>query len=337
MSHYNHLSIEEREKLYYMRGQGKSFRAIARELNRAPSTITREYKRGRCWRNPYLPSRAQYRYEQRRKNCGRKSILSDPEYREKIRYYIEKLHWSPEQISNRLKMENSPFQISWISIYRAIWAGILDTSQVRISHRKKADRFIKKLRRKGKRRKKNCKNKKRDKYLILHTTEERPIGCINRTENGHYECDTVVGKQGGARLLTLVDRTSRFTLVAKLPSGNANTTKDAIISLLKEMPQNMVRSVTPDRGSEFAAYQEVMSALPGVTFYFPPPYSPWERGTNENTNGLIREYSPKGADIDLLSNDDILAMVENLNLRPRKCLNWRTPFEVHFDKVLHLT
>lgn len=337
MSHYTHLSIEEREKLYYLHGQGKSFREIARELKRAPSTITREYKRGRCWRNPYLPSRAQYRYEQRRKRCGRKPILSDPVYREKIRYYIEQLQWSPEQVSNRLKLEKAAFQISWISIYRAIWSGLLDSSQVRISHRKKADCFITKLRRKGKKRKKRGEEQKRGKFLILHTIEERSEGCTLRTELGHYECDTVAGKKGGARLLTLVDRTSRFTLSAKVPSSEASVTKDVMVALLQELPRDLVKSVTPDRGHEFAAYQEAMKSLPGVTFYFPPPYSPWERGTNENTNGLIREYSPKGTDIALLSDDDILTMLDKLNFRPRKCLNWKTPFEIHFDKLLHLT
>lgn len=335
MSHYKHLTIEEREMLYLMHGQGKSFREIARTLGRAPSTISREYKRGRSCRHSYLPSRAQYRYEKRRKNCGRKHILSDPEAREKIRYYVQQLHWSPEQISNRLKMEGNALRISYPGIYRAIKAGLLDTSKARPSYRRNEFKFVKKLRRKGKKYKQGT--GKQEQLHITHTIEERPQGCIDRTELGHYEGDTVLGKKGGARLLTLVDRTSRYTLIRRIPNGEAGVTRDAMIAALREMPEHLVKSVTPDRGREFAAHGSVTEELPNVTIYFPPPHSPWERGTNENTNGLIREYSPKGADIALFTDEEIRAIETSLNLRPRKCLNWATPFEFHFGRVLHLT
>lgn len=337
MSHYKHLSIEEREKLYLMHGQGKSFRSIAKELGRSPSTISREYQRGKGLRHSYLPSRAQKRYWKRRKNCGRKSVLLKAEYKEKIRHYIEDLRWSPEEISNRLKIENNAFQISFISIYRAIWNGILDTSTVRTSHRKSADRFIFKLRRKGKRRRKNGETPKRGKFPILHCIDERPIESTARTQTGHFEGDTVMGKKGGSRLVTLVDRRSRYTLISKTRSGSAEDTRDAMIQLLKSHPEIAVSSITPDRGHEFARYQEVMENFPQLTFYFPAPYAPWERGTNENTNGLIREYSPKGKPIEDLSDLQIQKIQDDLNYRPRKCLNWRTPFEVHFQRALHLT
>ena len=337
MSHYKHLSIEEREKLYLMHGQGKSFREIARELHRSASTVTREYKRGRGKKHSYMPSRAQHRYEKRRKNCGRKRILSDSVYKEQIRRCVEDLHWSPEQISNRLKLEGNPLQISWISIYRAIWAGLLDTSQARSSHRRKADRFVSKLRRKGKRRKKAGEDHKQGKYTILSTVEDRPEGCQTRAECGHYEGDTVAGKKGGALIVTLVDRRSRICMLKKVASSDSGLTADAIKDMLRRMPRSLTKSVTPDRGHEFAAYRDVMDAIPGVTFYFPPSYAPWQLGTNENTNGPLREFIPKGSDIAALSDEQIQLFEDALNLRPRKCLGWRSPFEVHFQKVLHLT
>lgn len=336
MSHYTHLSIEEREKLYLMKGQGKSFREIARELKRSPSTITREYKRGGDSKHPYRPSQAQCRYRKRRKNCGRKRVLLNSDFREKIRQLIEQQHWSPEQIANRLKLENNTFQISWPTIYRAIWAGLLDPPS-ELKYQKKRYRFVSKLRKQGKPRKKNGTPRKQANYEIVHTIDERPKESTDRSEIGHYEADTVAGKKGGERLLTLVDRCSRITLMTRVASGEAAPTRDAIVSLIRQMPEGTVKTVTPDRGNEFAAYLEVEQAINDVTFYFPPPHAPWERGTNENTNGLIREYTPKGKDIAELTDAQIASIADNLNHRPRKCLNWKTPVEVHFKKVLHLT
>ena len=334
MSHYRHLSIEEREKLYLLHGQGKSFRAIAAALGRSPSTVTREYKRGRCWRNPYIPSRAQYRYEKRRMNCGRKKILADPKAGKLICSLIEK-QWSPEQISNRLKLENNSLQLSWITIYRAIWSGLFDNPRPYNGHRKYADYFVHKLRRKGKKRKSG--KGKQGQFAILHHIGERPTECAERKEPGHFEADTVMGTKHGARIVTMVDRCTRFTLAAKVMSADAQTVRDAMLTLLSRPAPEPVKSVTPDRGHEFARYQEVTACMPQVTFYFPPPHSPWERGTNENTNGLLREWLPKGKDMTPVSDEYIQHVVDTLNLRPRKCLSWRTPFELAFHQVLHLT
>lgn len=336
MSHYQHLNIEEREMLYLMHGQGKSFRKIADELGRAPSTITREYKRGRCWRNPYLPSRAQYRYEQRRKRCGRKRILEVPEYQQLVRRLIEEQQWSPEEISNRLRIEGHPLQISWISIYRAIWAGVFDGPKSHGNLPKK-HRFSRRLRRKGKKHRKNGTEKKPGRYVITDHIEDRPEEGNARLCIGYYEADTVIGKRGGDSLLTLVDRRSRFTLAAKVPNLNAETIKNKFIELFRSLPEGAVKGVTPDRGREFAQYMKVVKAFPGVKFYFASPYSPWQRGTNENTNGLIREYLPKYQDMTDVSDAEVSNMIFKLNTRPRKCLGWNSPYEIFFQKVLHLT
>ena len=336
MRHYKHLTIEERESLYLKINSGESIRDIALELGRSPSTISRELKRGRCGRRPYSPSTAQIRYEKRRKKCGKKHKLSIPKYRETVRKLIEEQHWSPEQIANRLKLENNPLQISYASIYRAINAGLFNGPLNKEGHLRKASRFSRHLRHKGKTRKAGGKGRQ-SQIPITHLIEERPQGAQDRTEIGHFEGDTVIGKLGSACLLTLVDRKTRYTVGGKTASKEAEAVKEKMIEALSRLPQDKVKSVTPDRGREFARHQEVTKALPQVEFYFPQPYSPWERGTNENTNGLIREFLPKGYDIANASDEQIEQMLLLLNTRPRKCLNWLTPMEALFDYVLHLT
>ena len=336
MCQYTHLTIKEREKLYLMKNSGESNRKIARELGRSQSTISRELERGHSQKHPYSPSVAQMRYEKRRKNCGRKHKLSVPEHREKVRKLIEEQHWSPEQIANRLKLENDPLQISYASIYRAINAGLFNGPLDKKGHLLKASRFSRNLRHKGKRRKAGGKGKQ-SQIPITHLIEERPQGTQDRTEIGHFEGDTVIGKLGSECLLTLVDRKTRYTAGGKTASKEAEAIKGRMIEALSDLPQDKVKSVTPDRGREFARHQEVTKALPQVEFYFPPPYSPWERGTNENTNGLIREFLPKGYDMADVSDKQIEHILFLLNTRPRKCLNWLTPMEAFFDCVLHLT
>lgn len=336
MRHYKHLTIEEREKLYLKKNLGQGIREIARELGRSPSTISRELKRGRCHRHPYMPSTAQIRYEKRRKNCGRKHKLAAPEYRETVRKLIEEQHWSPEQIANRLKLEDHPLRISYASIYRAIRAGLFNGPLNKDGHLRKASRFSRHLRRKGKKRNAGGKGKQGQIPITYHI-EERPQGAQDRSAIGHFEGDTVIGKRGSACLLTLVDRKTRFSTGGKVVSMEAEAVKERMIEALRHLPQDKVKSVTPDRGREFARHEEVTKALPQVKFYFPPPHSPWARGTNENTNGLIREFLPKGYDMTHVSDQQIQQIFFRLNTRPRKCLNWLTPLEAFFVCVLHLT
>lgn len=334
MSHYKHLSIEERESLYLMKGQGKSIREIARQLGRSPSTISRELHRNKCGRHPYLPSRAQNKYKARRKNCGRKHILRDETSRQLVRHLIEEEHWSPEQIENRLKLEKNPFQISYASIYRGIHAGLFDPKKKYVC---KKERFSYKLRRKGKKKKAPGHQNKQGKLSVPHTISERPEGSEQRTEIGHWEADTVAGKRSGDRLLTLVDRKSRFTLARKTDNWTSEAISEVMIQLLQTIPECCRKSITPDRGHEFAAHETVTLAFNGLPFYFADAYSPWQRGTNENTNGLIRELLPKYSDFSLVDDAAVSAFISSLNRRPRKCLGWYSPYEVFFNVLLHLT
>lgn len=335
MSHYKHLTINERESLYLKRGQGKSIRAIAGEIGRSPSTVSRELSRNRCSHRPYSPSAAQSRYERSKKRCGRKPILLDPAARDLVRRLIGAYEWSPEEIENRLKREKNPIRVSYSTIYRALKNGLLDGEKLK--YLRKCDRYAFHLRRKGKPRKKNNKESQQGKIHVSYTIAQRPASANDRSELGHWEGDTVEGKQGGARFVTQVDRKARYLLAVKVPNGSAEAVRDAMISMFQRLPVEKVRSITTDRGHEFGRHEEVSAAVHQVPFYFADPYSPWQRGTNENTNGLLRQYFPKHKSLDAVTQDELAAVVDKLNHRPRKCLGWRSPYEVFFNIALHLT
>ena len=333
MSHYKHLNIEEREKLYLMLNQGISIRRIAASLNRSPSTVSREIQRNQIYFKPYSPSIAQKRYQNRRKHCGRKRILLSPKVKEKVRELIQDNHWSPEQVSFRLKLEHNPICISYATIYRGIQSGMFDPKKCL----KKNEKFSISLRRKGKKRRKNGKPSNRSCFKIPYTIAQRPTEVEDRSVLGYWEADTVAGVKGSASVVTLAERKSRLFLARKVEKHTADAVRDSMIEMLKELPSEKVKGVTPDRGREFALHAEVTSSLGGVNFYFADPYSPWQRGTNENANGLLRECIPKGKDIAPVDQDEIDCFVDSMNRRPRKCLGWRSPYEVFYDTVLHLT
>lgn len=250
------------------------------------------------------------------------------------RLFLEE-EWSPEQIANRLVQENSVHRISYTTIYRAIYAGIFDTAQQR---RSKGNRgAIRKLRHRGKNRRRKGTVETRGKIVISNRIQERPQEADGRRVIGHWEADTVAGKTGSACLVTITDRCSRYLLAGRVTKKISALVADEMIALLSALPKEKRKTITPDRGKEFSSHDSVTQKLNGLPFYFPDPHAPWQRGTNENTNGLLREYLPKSFDIALPSDHDITAFIEKLNFRPRKCLGWKTPHEVFFNLSLHLT
>lgn len=332
MSHYQHLSIKERESILKLSAQGKGIREISREMCRSAGTISREIKRN-SGKDGYWPEAAEKKYRKRREKCRRKRILDEPEIKAFVQRKILEEQWSPEQIANRAKLENSVYQVSYPTIYRAIHAGRLETHK--LSHGERG--IARKLRHRGKTRHKKGEEETRGKLRISHPIEERPQTANDRIELGHWEADTVVGKVGSSCLITLTCRKSRLLLSLKIPKKTSAYVRDGIIQLLSGLPSELVRSITPDRGKEFAKHAEISAALDGVPFYFPPPHSPWLRGTNENTNGLIREYCSKSTDLDSFPPAFFSDFTYKINFRPRKCLGWRTPFEIFFNQLLHLT
>lgn len=333
MSHYHHFSIEEREKLLILLKEQKNIRTIAALLGRSPSSISREIKRNKPHNAEYSAVYADKKYHLRRKKCRRQRLLDNHERLALIKHLFLEQQWSPEEIANRLKLEANPLQVSYATIYRGIYAGMLD--ERKLSHGNRG--VIRKLRHHGKTRHTKGHRETRGKIVISNRITERPKEANDREVIGHWEADTVADKTGSACLVTIVDRNSRYLLAGTVVKKNAALVADKMIELLSTLPADRRRSMTPDRGTEFAKHSLVTKALDGIQFYFPDPHAPWQRGTNENTNGLLREYLPKSFDMACCSDEQIALFVAKLNFRPRKCLGWKSPFEIFFDKSLHLT
>ena len=317
-----HLTLREREDIMLMRRNGRGVSEIARAIGRSKSTVSRELKRNSCERF-YRASTAQRRYEGRRLACRRRRALDDERVFNLVRDKFLEEQWSPEQIEGRLALELGRSPDSDTTIYRGIHAGRFDGC---IGGRKAKRR----LRHRGKRRR--GPSERRGKIKVSHEISERPAAAEGRSEPGHWEGDTVAGKAGGPCLLTLVDRKDGFLVGGKCRRKAAKCVRDKMPRALEGQP---LGSVTLDRGKEFADHAQVTADI-DVQFYFALPHHPWQRGTNENTNGLLREYFPKGESLARVSEERVQEVYDKLNRRPRKRLGYRTPYEVHYSETLRL-
>lgn len=323
---YKHISIEERACIKKMKSEGSSIRAISKYLDRHPSSISRELKRNKGKNGVYHPVTAQRLYNKRKDNCGRNISISFD-----VQTYINdriENNWSPEQIYFRTKLSNSELKVpSFSTIYRWIHLGLIASGE------------MKKLRRKGKFRRPQ---ETRGRFNIGKSINKRPKTVYKRKEVGHWEADTVEsGRFGSVRkstycLVTLVERKSRYTLSTVVPNRKEEQVTQAIIEMLSSLPHYMVKTITCDRGKEFSGYKKIEEVLK-CDVYFADPYCSWQRGTNENTNGLLREYYPKGMDLSLVTPSNIKEKLERLNKRPRKCIGFSTPEEILYKgEMLHL-
>ena len=323
MSHYRHFTIDERESLLVYLSQGKKNCEIARLMNRSPSTISREIRRNVESRTRYSALQAQKAYEQRRKHCVRKYKLAEPSCAEKVSELLANA-WSPEQISNRLKYETNVIQISTCTIYRGLEHGLLNGE------------LRKKLRIKGRRRHGGRKKSKCGHLDIEYTIHDRPKSVEGRQVIGHWESDTVRGAKWTGCIATHVERTSRYAVLCKIPDRTADAFTQATVTAFLTIPKRKRRSFTTDHGKEFANHREILQLL-NCKVYFADPHAPWQRGTNENFNGLLRQFFPKRTSFAEVTQEDVEAIAKMLNRRPRKCLGWKTPEEVFLHKTLHLT
>lgn len=319
MSSYIHFTHDERICLQKFLSEGKSFRQIAALLGRSPSTISREVNRNRAKYPPKHKSDNKFNYHQWRaqiqticrRRQNRRTALKTDSF--KYNYVIEKLNqfWSPEQIAMRLRME-FPDQIVGVStIYRYIKRGDLP----RVSKRTH-------LRRKGKNR-----NYVHHNSNVIHpdrTIPEWPDVIKNRSRIGDWEGDTVYGGVGKGLIVTLVDRKSRFLRAGILARRNADETRSVIENLLNN---HVVQSISLDNGAEFSEFRLLEDHLNAPVF-FAEPHKPWQRGTNENTNDILRFFFPKGFDFRLLTQAQLDVVVDLINNRPRKCLGWKSPKEI---------
>lgn len=368
-----YLSFAEREEIALFRGQGQGVREIARHLGRSPSTVSRELRRNAATRGgrlDYRASIAQWKAElQARRPKAAKLAVTD-----RLREYVQdrlagqiarsdgarvrgpkvrfagRRHgrrtdrrwatsWSPEQISNRLKLdfpEDETMRISHEAIYQALFIqgrGALKRELVACLRTGRALRVPR------------ARTRRRGKHFVTPEVmiSERPAEVGDRAVPGHWEGDLIIGLNKSA-IGTLVERTTRFTMLLHLPpmeghgqlarvkngpplaGHGAKAVRDEIARVITALPDHLRRSLTWDQGAEMAQHAQLRIDT-GLAIYFCEPHSPWQRGSNENTNGLLRQYFPKGTDLHRHRREDLDAVALALNTRPRKTLGWRTPAE----------
>lgn len=314
----SYLQITENQRyiIAHMRTQGKSVFEIARETGRHRSTIAREITRNRSSDGRYQPYIAQQGALYRRSISRRNSYFKAADWQLVLRKL--RLEWSPEQISLKLA-ERGQLHIHWETIYRYIKAD-KDNGGMLYHY----------LRQSPKQRRKRYRS--RDSRGILpgkRHIDERPQAAKDRAELGHFEIDLVHGFQGRSCVMTLVDRKSRLTIIAKLKN---KTVKEVNAHLIPIIIKYGIKTITSDNVCEFHGFKEVEKAT-GVKFYFATPHHSWERGTSENTNGLIRQYLPKWMSMRYVTQVFCDFIAQRLNQRPRKILDLETPEERHYAKA----
>lgn len=310
---YHQLTSQERYALSALRRQGLSQAAIARTLGRHRSTISRELKRN-TRKGVYRPSKAHKWTRGRRRRSHRNRRFTASQW-QLVVGLLEEQQWSPEQIAGRLR-EAGRLRISHESIYRYVWA---DQRRGGALHRH--------LRGAQKqRRKRYGRYDSRGRLAGKRPITERPPEAESRSRAGHLEGDTVLGTDRHC-ILTLVDRKTGYVLIGKLAARTVEAANERAIALLARAPRR-TRTLTLDNGTEFHGYRTIERAT-GAVVYFATPHHSWERGTNENTNGLIRQYVPKRTSMARLTQDDCDRIADKLNNRPRKRLGYLTPKECY--------
>ena len=320
---YEQLSSEERDKIAIYQAHGYNQSDIARMLHRNRSTISRELKRNQpSYSQEYLPHYAQKKSQKRLRYSRKKERMRNLE----IRDYVDaklKEGWSPELIAGRLEQEHPGLSISHETIYQYIY--------------EQEPELIMYLVRSHKKRRKRSFGIKSTKVIIPRRVfiDERPQEINNRSEVGHWEADTVVSRQSKKSLAVLFERATRYLKIEKIKNKQADIFASAVIKRLNPCPEHVRHSITYDNGTENVEHERINEALK-IDSYFCRPYHSWEKGGVENSIGLIRRYFPKKTNFATISSDTIDQVETLLNNRPRKCLNFRTPFEA-FSSAVALT
>lgn len=316
------LTMEERDRIAQLHHRGYLQNQIAAELSRDPGTISRELARNRVG-GEYFAAQAQDLAERRRRDRPRDRKLDDPELNAEVRRGLAQ-QWSPEQIEGAQKREHPDEPDRRVSA-RTIYTWIEQSE-----HREHWKSF---LRRRGKR---PCRRKNPENCCPAARIHNRPEVIEQRLRLGDFEGDTVLGPPGTGGIVTLVCRRSRFTIITKIQSKDADHVHQRIKQRLKELAEERRHSITFDNGTEFARCQRLEKHL-HMQLYFADPGCPYQRGTNENTNGLIRQYFPKGTDFRTISHPEVCHVENLLNHRPRACLGFETPASVFHKETSALS
>jgi IS30 family transposase len=316
------INLTQRERIYDLRNQGASIRSIARDLGKAPSTISRELIRNTNDRVGYLPYAAHRASTLKRRRPKRRKLHTDGPLRDYVDQRLAK-RWSPQQISARMVKDfphDQRMRVSTETVYQGIY--------VHAKGSLKRD-FVSPLRKGRNRRTPRRSPVNRSNRFINPMTliTERPVEVDSREVPGHWEGDLIVGKLSRSAIATLVERNTRFTMLAYLGTERSGiTVSNAIAKALTVLPEKLRQTLTWDQGAEMSEHTSFTLAT-NMNVYFCEAASPWQRGTNENTNGLLRQDYPKGTDLSKYPADHLQYVANELNERPRKALNWDTPAE----------
>jgi len=313
-----YLSPDERNTIADLHRAGLSSRAIAEQVRRSPSTVSRELARNTGPDGRYGAGAAQRLAAGRRRRPRARRVEVDPVLRGFVQQCMD-VRWSPEQISYALSVEfggEPDRQLVPESLYQALYAS---NPVLRRTFR---------TRRWRRRRRPHRHPDARSGYRLatpMVMIHQRPAAAEDRVEVGHWEGDLIMGPANGSAIGTLVERSTRTVMLVHLPNGKtAAATRDALVDVFSDLPAGLRRSLTWDQGKELSAHAELARSA-GVPVFFCQPHSPWQRGSNENMNGLLRDYFPKGTDLAVHTAEQLAAVATELNNRPRKTLNWATP------------
>jgi len=315
------LSQDERMLIADLRAAGRGIRSIATELARSPSTISREIRRNSDGAGRgYQPFRAHQRAAARRLRPKAGKLAEHEELRTFVQDCL-RTRWSPEQISSVLPQifpDHPEMRVCHETIYQALYRPDHLLRRAAPTRALRSGRLRRRRRRRGDQRTTNF-------IEAGNPLSQRPAEAEDRTVAGHWEGDLITGKHNKSAIGTLIERTTRYTLLLHLPDGhNGEQVRDALVRAFATVPADLARSLTWDQGGEMSRHHEFTSST-GIPVYFCEPSSPWQRGSNENTNGLLRQYFPKGSDLSTFTANDLIDVAEELNCRPRKCLGWKNP------------
>ena len=314
-----YLSVREREEIAVGLAAGESLRSIAGRLGRSPSTVSREVRRNSRGRRSYRALAAQGQAQWRARRPKTAKLAGNDELREWVQGKLRE-SWSPEQISVVLEREfpgRPEMRVSHETIYQAIYVQGRGALRRELATCLRTGRALRKPRRKA--------QERRGRIPGMVMISERPAEVADRAVPGHWEGDLILGAGNRSAIGTLVERSTRFVMLLHLPAGHGpGPVAAAMTAAMGGLPAALRRSLTWDQGAEMSGHAQI-SVAADLDIYFCDPHSPWQRGTNENTNGLLRQYFPKSTDLSVHSPEHLAAVADQLNSRPRKTLGWKTP------------
>ena len=315
-----YLSHAEREEIAILAGQGQGLREIGRKIGRPHGTVGRELRRNSNRDGTYRALGAQRRAEDRARRPKPGKLALEPRLRDFVAEKLDSAQWSPQQISHALKVEfpdDEAMRCCHETIYRSLYVQGRGELRRELTRHLRTQRAARKPQHRPERRKGRL-------VETIHISQ-RPAEAEDRAVPGHWEGDLILGKAGGSAIGTLVERASRFVMLVHLP--NRRTGEDfahALIPVLKTMPEQLRRSLTWDQGKEMSLHKKIAFEA-DMDLFFCDPRSPWQRGSNENTNGLLRQYFPRNVSLRQFTPEDLTEVARKLNSRPRQTLEWATP------------